>query len=1049
MISQDPCPSGDEQLLDQAIAEFLRSEAAGEAGDRQQWLDRYPACAGCLAAFFDDRERVDRLMMPVRIDLQGPARGGEPTGIYPPPHSSAEADMRRFRPEPPLLSSTRYRPLSLHARGGMGEIWLAEDERIGRKVAVKKLRTGRESQQARFLIEAQITGQLEHPSVVPLHDIGLDDAGQPFYIMKFIHGRRLKDAIADFHARKNSADWSDGVEFRRLLETFVSICNVVAYAHHKGVLHRDIKPENVMLGSYGETLVVDWGLAKVVGQMDETCHSGVRLSGSGSTATQDGAIVGSPYYMSPEGAEGHPEAVDQSSDVYLLGATLYEILTSRPPRQGSSSWELIDLALHSRPTSPRKLDPWIPRPLEAICMKAMAFDKHDRYDTPMALAEDVEGYLAGAPTVAYREPLLARAGRWMRRHRRGLLQAVAALCVLVLAGFALDRYHQASVLADREQARVQLGEFRRLADEAQYFAANSDDISERVPYYDPRRAKSVGEAALAIAAPWGNRTTHLPLPEERAEFLQAQYALLLLMAQSELQGSPTAETSRDALALLDQAQAILPPTRGYHQLRSRSLARAGESEAAEREQKLADDPATPVTAQDHFLAGEFLRGKDAGSSAKLLGDGQPDRHREHLSAAIEEFRQALALEPKHYWARFQLGRCLLALDRGPEAVETLSACIALQPTSPWAYTTRGLASTVSGRPEQTIDDLDRAVRLDPSFQPARLNRGIVHWLRGDGDTAIADFDVALAAPLKQRLVEAAYYRGQILLDRKQDREALADFSMVIAARSNFRPAYWFRAKAAFRLGNYQDGQSDLARFLALEETGSQSEHLGDALVAMGKALRKLGQDLDGEPRTQALTRAANQLQSAVTSGIRSAEAYQHLGAVRELLGSRPEAIASYSQGLLLESDNIPLRNLRGWAYSNERLFDSARADFAEALRRSPDNSEAHTGMGFVLAQLGDNDVARQEASAALLSGAENQLILHNVACIYGRLSDADPARKTEHENLALAALNRAASLARRSPLGPDADEQTLIRTEEAFPISLRSRPEFQRLLNGK
>ena len=199
------------------------------------------------------------------------------------------------------------------------------------------------------MIEAQITGQLEHPSIVPLHDLGIDDTGQPFYVMKFIHGRRLSEVIAEFQARKSSIDWSSDLEFRKLLETLVQVCNVVAYAHNKKVLHRDIKPDNVMLGPYGETLVVDWGLAKVIGQPDETCESGVHLSSSGSTATQDGAVVGSPFYMSPEGAEGRPAAVDKSSDVYLLGATLYQILTGQPPRQGSSNWELIDLAIHSRP----------------------------------------------------------------------------------------------------------------------------------------------------------------------------------------------------------------------------------------------------------------------------------------------------------------------------------------------------------------------------------------------------------------------------------------------------------------------------------------------------------------------------------------------------------------------------------------------------------------------------------------------------------------------------------------------------------------------------
>ncbi len=335
----------------------------------------------------------------------------------------------------------------------MGEIWLAEDTRIGRQVALKKLRAGRQERQARFLVEAQVTGQLEHPSVVPLHDLGHDENGQPFYVMKFIQGRRLTDAIADYHAKKASSDWPSDLQFRRLLETFVSVCNAVAYAHSKGVLHRDIKPDNVMLGPYGETLVVDWGLAKVLGQPDQPASTSVRLSGgASSSATQDGAIVGSPYYMAPEGAERGADAIDHLSDVYLLGATLYQILTAKPPRQGSSQQELIDLARKGRPIIPRQVDPRIPRTLEAICLKAMAYRKEDRYDNPISLAEDIQRFLAGEPTSVYKEPWWAQLGRWIHRHRRKILRAAAMGCVLVLGGLALRGYRQAQWFAEREQA---------------------------------------------------------------------------------------------------------------------------------------------------------------------------------------------------------------------------------------------------------------------------------------------------------------------------------------------------------------------------------------------------------------------------------------------------------------------------------------------------------------------------------------------------------------------------------------------------------------------
>src|SRR6476659_7593297 len=224
MFVGESSPSDNTSLLDRAIAEYLTADSAGKAGDRKLWLDRFPDCAAGLAEFFDDLAELDNVAAPLRLD--SPTLPIALTAKYP-ASSQRSADSVDSAPEPPRFTTLRYRPLRFHARGGMGEIWLSADEKIGRAVALKKLRKGRDQDQSRFFIEEQITGQLEHPSIVPLHDLGFDDSGQPFYVMKFIRGRRFREAIADFHSQNIAENWSEDISFRRLIEILVCVCNVV------------------------------------------------------------------------------------------------------------------------------------------------------------------------------------------------------------------------------------------------------------------------------------------------------------------------------------------------------------------------------------------------------------------------------------------------------------------------------------------------------------------------------------------------------------------------------------------------------------------------------------------------------------------------------------------------------------------------------------------------------------------------------------------------------------------------------------------------------
>jgi serine/threonine-protein kinase len=324
----------------------------------------------------------------------------------------------------------------------------------------------------RFLREAEITARLEHPGVVPVYGLVQGADGQPCYAMRFIEGQSFKDAIQLFHERDQKPGRTAGdraLALRELLGRFVAVCNTVAFAHSRGIIHRDLKPANVMLGPYGETLVVDWGLAKPVRAVEESLTvdetTGESSADEAGAETRAGQVVGTPGYMSPEQAAGDPAAVGPGSDVYSLGAILYHLLTGKAPLAGPDLGEVLRRARAGNISPPGQVKPGIPRALELICQRAMAARPEDRYAGALELKAEVERWLADEPVAAYREPLSARMARWGRRHRPVVAGAAALLVTAVVAlgaGIAavdFERQHTAEQRDQKQEAL--LAEARR------------------------------------------------------------------------------------------------------------------------------------------------------------------------------------------------------------------------------------------------------------------------------------------------------------------------------------------------------------------------------------------------------------------------------------------------------------------------------------------------------------------------------------------------------------------------------------------------------------
>jgi eukaryotic-like serine/threonine-protein kinase len=333
----------------------------------------------------------------------------------------------------------RFRTLRPHAKGGIGEVFVALDAELNREVALKRIQERRADDpgsRARFLLEAEVTGRLEHPGIVPVYALGRDAGGRPYYAMRFIRGESLKEAIAAFHeaaGRPEADPAARSLGLRQLLRRFVDACNAVEYAHGRGVLHRDLKPGNIMVGPYGETLVVDWGLARALapatrgtgpGDLEQPiCVS----SDGGASDTIPGSVLGTPSYMSPEQAAGDLDRLGPRSDVYSLGATLACLLTGRSPFSEREPGEVLGAVRAGDFVPPRQVDRSIDPALEAVCLKAMALDPADRYSSPRALADDLDRWMADEEVSAWREPLGRRARRWARRHRTAMTAAAVAL----------------------------------------------------------------------------------------------------------------------------------------------------------------------------------------------------------------------------------------------------------------------------------------------------------------------------------------------------------------------------------------------------------------------------------------------------------------------------------------------------------------------------------------------------------------------------------------------------------------------------------------------
>jgi tetratricopeptide (TPR) repeat protein/serine/threonine protein kinase len=995
--SADRSPSADDARVLEAVREYLALIEAGRAPDRAAFVARYPDVAAVLSECLEGLAFVRAAAPELSQPVAGGAAAAPATG-----DESLTGTLGDFR----LIREV--------GRGGMGVVYEAEQISLGRRVALKVLpfaATMDPRGLQRFHNEARAAAGLHHTNIVPVYGVGCE-RGVQYYAMQFIEGRTLADFIAQQQgvspsqvltvaegegvasattvppaAQATSAAPRDTAYFRRAAEWGIQAAEALDCAHTLGVVHRDVKPANLLVDGADRLWVTDFGLAQV--------QSDARL-------TMTGDLVGTLRYMSPEQALAKRVVIDHRTDVYSLGATLYELLTLRPVFGGTDRQELLRQIAFEEPKPPRRVNKAIPAELEIIVLKTLEKNPADRYGTAQALADDLHRWLEDRPIRARRPSVGQRARKWAQRHKP--LVGAAAVCLLVTlvagggsVGWVLsDRAsrqdkvrealeaagpglregnpHDPVLITVVQRAEAQLGggmvgeELRRRVEQlqkdvqmlAELERIRLDQAGVRDGHFDRTGAdlqyvKAFREYGIDVETLG---------PQEVAAAVQGSAIRAHLVAglYDWATGLADGQKGRQRLEVVRQAD----PHQWHDRLRAMALSR----DSKELEQLAQSAPVEDLPSALLAQLGAVVTRRAESSQA--------------IEPLLELMRRAQRRFPADFWINNQLA-CALHLHIQPpkldEAIGFYRAALALRPLSPGAHLNLGCALYQSGNVEGAIAEYREAIHLKSDYVSAHCDLGLALRTKGQLDEAVAACreairhkkDSALAhnilgitlqdkGQLDDAIAEFREYSrlepdsplphsnlGNALRERGQLDEAIAECHEAIRLNKDFAEAHTNLGIALHDKGQVDDAIAEYREAIRLKKG------YAPAYIGLGNALRDKGQ----------LDEAVAAFREAIRLKGNDAVAHNGLGNALRDKGQADDAIAEYREALRSRKDFAKAHNGLGAALSDKGQVDGAIAEWREAIRLKKDYAEAHNNLGVALKNKGQVDDAIAEYREAI------------------------------------------------------------------------------------